>query len=258
MENETNPHQFVLRLKSRVDTALEDLSIIGKRLPDREFEKVFNVEKLKELIESITLFQSDPTSNLIRRPLNHKIRLLLIERGLAELKDMTEKEYAYVPNLSKMVSIKLEETYGICKDLLSDIERKELEKDAFNNDRLFLFKFSDLSTYVNFQPLNETIIHAIKEKDHKILDNLYYLQVTNGQFTTPTDYIADIIDIVKNEKMGYCSLTIKEGSRCILTIEFPDEKSLIESLIYEKRNDDYFIYKMKPLKMDFNWKLNPT
>jgi hypothetical protein len=256
--NESNPHQFINRLRSRVNSALKDLSLIAERLPDKEFGKVFNVEGLGVFLKSLTLYQNDPDSKLIKRPQNHKIRLLLVERGLAELKDMTEKEYAHIPNLSRLISTKVNETYGICKDLLLDIERKELEKEAFNKDRLFLFKFSDLYEYVNFQPLNETIINVIKEKNDKLLDNLSYIQVANGQFTSPSDYIADIIDIIKDEKIGNCSLAIREGSTCILTIELGSKKSLIENLTYEKRNDDYLIYKVKPLKMDFNWKPNPT
>lgn len=258
IRNESNPHQFINRLRSRVNSALNDISLIVERLPDKEFGKVLNVEEIGVFVESLTLFQNDPDSKFIKRPLNHKIRLLLVERGLAELKDMTEKEYAHIPNLSKLISSKIDETYGICKDLLSDIERKELEKDAFNKDRIFLFKLNDLYGYVNFQPLNETIINVIKENKYKLLDYLNYIQVANGQFTTSRDYIADIIDIVKNEKIGHCSLAIKEGSTCILTIELPDKKSLIENLIYEKRNDDYLIYKQKPLKLQFNWKINPT
>lgn len=258
IQNESNPHQFVNRLRSRVNSALKDLSLIAERLPDKEFGKVFNVEELGVFLESLTLYQKDPDSKFIKRPQNHKIRLLLVERGLAELKDMTEKEYAHIPNLSRLISTKVDETYGICKDLLLDIERKELEKDAFSKDRLFLFKFSDLYGYVNFQPLNETIMNVIKEKDDKLLDNLNYIQVANGQFTTPSNYVGDIIDIVKNEKIGDCSLVIKEGSTCILNIELQGRESLIESLICEKKNDDYLIYKLKPLKMDFNWKLNST
>ncbi|HET6589368.1 MAG TPA: hypothetical protein VFG45_04310 [Candidatus Nitrosocosmicus sp.] len=248
--NESNPHQFVNRIAVRIDSALEDLAIIAKRLPDKEFEKVFTVEKLGGFIDSLTRFEDRPSSKSIRRPLNHKIRLLLIESGLAELKDMTEKEYAYVPNLSRLVSTKIEETYSICKDLLADIERKDLEREALIEGRLFLFKFSDLNRYENFQPLLETILLTIYIQNlNKKINN--YIAVVDGQFNSPNHYTAKIVDTISQEELGNCSLLIKAPSTCELKIKL-GEHMMIENLIYENRNNDYLIYRLNFHKLGYD------
>jgi hypothetical protein len=234
----------------RVDSALEDLTLIAKRLPDKEFEKVFSVEKLGGFIDSLTRFEDSTSSKSIKRPLNHKIRLLLIESGLAELKDMTEKEYAHVPNLSKLVSTKVDETYGICKDLLADIERKDLEREALIEGRLFLFKFSDLNRYANFQPLLESILITIYTQNlNKNINN--YIAVVDGQFNSPTHYTAKIIDTINQEEIGNCSLLIKSPSTCELKIKF-GEDTMIENLVYEIRNNDYLIYRLNFHKLGYD------
>lgn len=200
IHEQSNPHQFVNRLKSRVDAALNDLALIARRLPDKEFEQIFDISNLAALLDALTVFEYSSKTKPVKRPHNYRILLLLMEKGLITLRDEDELQIGGIPNISKLLSDRLDETYGICLDIMNVIKRKETEKDAMKDGMIYLFKDATFRENPNDIIFSKLVLSSVDKSEwSKITKYPQYIEVSacridDNEVDKEFVVTADIID----------------------------------------------------------------
>lgn len=246
-EDGDNPSQRVKRLRDKVNTSMNDLAIVAKRLPDEEQEIIFDVSKLKELLESLMTFERNQHAEPIRRLKNYKIAMVLIKSGLVEVKEIYEKLYKNSPYISSMVSDTLSNTIKICEDLTLGVIRTELEYKGLKDNLIYLFSHENLDFYDNVAFENFVINSIDKDDLEKVAHFAAYVRVeTQGtSYSSDVDYLyrATLVDYLSRRNIGEARLEFNiRDLTCTLIIDLFDFKVIPRDLIVKKVDNDFVFY----------------
>lgn len=252
LSNEKNRYQFTKRIRAKVNSAMTDLAIIGKRLPDEEFEKIFDLKTFSTFLQGVIIFESDPDHKPVTRRNNYKILMMLIEYGLLEFIASLKEEHGNVPSISKVLTDQLEESYVICKHLTLNIERTELENEALEKNLIYLFKRRDLYSEQNSKAISNMVMDMIgKDKISKYTKNPRYVDVLGGNILNQSlndilIYTARIVETTSNQDIGKVELKFdKRELECKLMIKLLNDKPIIERLTVIEGIDEYYFYRKK-------------
>jgi hypothetical protein len=132
MERDSNPTQTWIRTRTKADRALKHLIILANTLPDDKQEKIFSIENMNELIDTILRqpVWAEPHYDKLD-PRRSKLAAVLAEKSLKKCiaqYDKLEEGKA----ISKRITTHLEESIDICEDiaLKTELKRKESKESS--------------------------------------------------------------------------------------------------------------------------------
>jgi hypothetical protein len=160
IRNERNPTQFWQRIRSQVDRAIDQLSLLAKKLPDDKQEQVFGYYNLKRLI--ISLLNKDNYADSVDETSDTRrtqLAALLVEEGIKLCIKKYELLLSETPALTGPTIEHLNKAIDICKDIAYKIDL---------NQRIFLEKEGKLTYLFDWNRIpgndNNKLIEFIKDE----------------------------------------------------------------------------------------------
>lgn len=128
LRNERNPSQFWIRIRSQVDRAINQLSLLTTKLPDDKQEEVFSYDNIKKLIISLLNKDNyaDSAQELSDTRRTH-LAALLVEEGIKVCIKKYELLLSETPALTGPTIEHLNKAKDICKDIAYKVDSNQRE-----------------------------------------------------------------------------------------------------------------------------------
>jgi hypothetical protein len=143
-ERDSNPRLTLMRLKKQSITAIDDISLLARKLPEDTLSGIFSYERLKKLIEAILWDKnSDEYSDINNAgpdPRRTYLGALLAQEGIKLCTKAYLAQNRETPILTEATVDQLNKTIKICNEIayLVDLPARKESKD----DLQYLFNWS--------------------------------------------------------------------------------------------------------------------
>ena len=232
-KNDSNPRLKLRRLKDQSIRAINDLSLIARKLPEQTQTEIFDYEVLKRLIEAILNVNSDEHSDFTNAgsdPRRTYLGALLAEEGIKLCTRAYITQNRETPVLTDATVDQLNRTIKICNEIAYVMDLPGRTKVRDNLQYLFNWnripgpdeaKFVDLieskfgSLYQKFKD-DGISTHETRKSEPPIFsyETAEELRSTEAGQRTP-EIVLNIIGRYGEEVVGYFSFKLLFGTKAV-------------------------------------------
>jgi hypothetical protein len=151
MTQESNPTQSWHRIRDKANRMINDLILLGEKMPDEKQGEIFDEEKIFRLMRSILWKHDiDDIENTFegisldgRRTALSSLMVMVATEVCVEQYKLLMKD---TPNLAEPTISHVRQSAAICRDIAYRSELMERDMDAEKQGLLYLFEWNKIST----------------------------------------------------------------------------------------------------------------
>ena len=209
-ERESNPYQSQLRIKRQCRQAMRDLALIVKKIPNEELFEVFDEGIINDLITSLLYHREENQWGKKILTINAELASVFAGLGIYACLNEFQITHKGSPNTVKPIIERLENTFGICKEIGDKSRLARLQKESLKNNQKYICrlsdfendeigKFKDYLKELKIPPFDygeiETIAHNVNHKEIVVLMDIFgenYSLVNIGKIRLNIDFEKNI------------------------------------------------------------------
>lgn len=236
-EDGSNPSLSRKRLKDNARTAIRDLTLIAKMIPQNEFYDVFDEEIMKKFL--VALFYS-PERRHDKFMTNVELASIFVEIGTNICIEKYETDNYETPNAAKPVIDYLKNTINICNEIGHKTKHQRIQKDS---DGKFVFTLKEV--YKDDSRFDDYLTD-----EHSIL-GLFDKSIKNiGYGSLPKEIIITLYPKLTSEEdvdfqpIGIVTLNLNFADlTCNVTYSPLSGYEIVKELNIRKKGADYIFLK---------------
>lgn len=221
MKTESNPSQARGRIIKNYTTSIRDITILAAKLPNDDFNKLFDKNLIKSLVESLLLDGERLKNNKLL--IDVELSALIASIAVKACKDSYISINKYAPNITEAVIGQMDRTVAICEEIGHKILLENIEREHKQGNKQYICRI-------------EEIMNKDKQRFLEYVSNELNLGLKLSSLYT---YVEEKY-LDEEHKRIFFTFVFEEGSDVIGTIEldFNFAKNTCKFLYISNMNDN--------------------
>lgn len=143
-KQESNPTQTWHRIRDQSVRAINDLTLLAKKLPEDKQKEIFSMKIIDDLVSTLLTAGQNPSPSYVLSSRKAELAAVLLERSINLIIFHYSRLERDTPSLIEPTVYHLKQSISICNDVSHKLRLKNVEEEAEQMEHRYLFSWNNM------------------------------------------------------------------------------------------------------------------